>query len=259
MSNIDPTDFIYHASTNGQKREFLDAAHSLPFGDWGDGAYLSDDYELSKIWGASSEICEYQASINIYDIDPYINNLNGYIIDPDDDDDLLIWASSIAICRTNRIAKWLQDNGEQTSFINKTIDAIEEAYDIYEVDSFLSQHDWLISRRSDDGLWTFITEFFSNNLSIDGLREVYEVCSFGDQLVLKTDAATDCLEFVQLEMYDTSPYEGTYNDITRQNTSKFRNILNLHRASAINGIELLANNIIWHYDEKGRVENDRMY
>lgn len=35
MSNVDPTDFICQASTNGQKREFLNAAHSLPFGDWG--------------------------------------------------------------------------------------------------------------------------------------------------------------------------------------------------------------------------------
>ena len=255
----DITDFIYHASTNGQERRTLDAHHCLPFGDWGDGAYLSDSYELSKIWGASGEYSDYRAAINIYDIDDHIRQLNGLVINPNDNDQLLIWAASIAMCRTERIRRWLEKDGTSEEFINYTINSIIEAYRIYEVSEIIDDCDWIISRRSDDGLWSFIVEFFSDNLSIDGLREVYDVCSFGDQLVLKTTRATQCLNFVECEKYDTSSYIGNYDSITASNRNKFFDIFKTHSGQLMQGTELLCRNTVWNYNEQSRINDDRLY
>lgn len=183
----------------------------------------------------------------------------GYIIDPDDDDDILIWATSISICRVNRIKNWLLDGGYDYDFIDATINSINEAYRIYNVESFLNNLDWIISRRSDDGLWTFIVEFFSDSLSIEGLREVYTDCSFGDQLVLKSDTATSCLLFQECEFYESTGYDGLYKDITRENSSRFSRILSQHNTDNADDDELFCCNIVWNYDERQRIENDNLY
>lgn len=221
----DPGLFVYHASMDGQRLEHLSPFHPCPLGDWGDGAYLSDNEEISKIWGASSDTKPYlESTVNSYWFSDGIYGCRGYIIDSDNDWDLIRWASSVALPRTNRLEEHYSDSDVN---IIQIIDNIETLYEKSDVENVLS-YDWIISRRSDDGLWRFLIDFFNDDLSIQGLREVYKSCSFGDQLVLKTASAADCLNFNDCEVYLTSAWQGQYQELTKLYTDNYQTIRTMY-------------------------------
>lgn len=217
-----PTDFIYHASTNGQVLPQLDPFHSVPFGDWRDGAYLSDSYEESLIWGASSQYLQNDPVLNIYDVDSRLNNLNGYIIDPYSDEDLTIWAASVAMPRRDRM-RLNKPRQIPDSVLDTVISNIESAWVIYDIENFIHNQHWIISRRADDGLWRITIDYFSNHLSIEGLRHAYEKCAFGNEIVLRTYEATNCLTLVQSDSYCKADYNGQYNQISENKVSEYNN------------------------------------
>lgn len=237
---VDATSFVYHASTDGQEVRYLYPQHPIPFGDWGDGGYLSDDYTLSKLWGAS-DTNSAVASINTYTISDQINYLNGYVIDPQDNNDLITWAASIAFPRQDKMRRELskQLNPE---YVDYAIDSVIEAYRVFQVEDFINSCDWIISKRSDDGLWRIILEFFTDNLDISGLRTIYSECSFGDQLVLKKQAASDCVIFESCEHYDKNTYYNAYEQSVRDRTSFFNQWKSQHRD--IN--DLRCHDILWN-------------
>lgn len=205
-------DYIYHASTRGEQLTQLYCNHSVPMGDFGDGIYLSDDIELSWIWGASTgNTCP---CLNTFEISSQLSDLQGYVVDSNNDESLLFWATSIAYPRRTR------------DYLSQFQQEIERLYNIYVVPHLSSYH-WIVSNRSDDGTSYFLPDFFGGSVSIEAIRSVYNYLSFGSQLVLKTQQAEDCLTPVSQEFYDGKPFIGTYEDWVinnaRQYQESFRN------------------------------------
>lgn len=160
------------------------------------------------------------AAINIYSISDYINRLDGYAINPYDDADLLTWAASIAYPRRDRMKNELRKQ-LNPEFVDYAIDSVVEAYYVFRVEEFINSYDWIASKRSDDGLWRIITEFFTDRIDIEGLRTVYEECSFGNQLVLKKQAASDCVILSSCETYPKSEFFREYEQSLNRRTSFF--------------------------------------
>lgn len=208
MIYSDILEYKYHASVLGEVLTHLDCNHSIPMGDFGDGIYLSDNYDKSLAWGArgtySSDPC-----INIYNISEKLRELSGYIIDPYNDDDLLFWTISVTFPRLHLLP-----------IENKRKQEITDMY--YEtVLPFLKDFHWILSNRSDDGTSYFLPHFFDETISIDGIRDIYLNFSFGSQLILKTTEAEQCLSFIRADFYKREQYKDIYENWVKNGTIEY--------------------------------------
>lgn len=183
------TDFIYHASTQGQVVQHLYHNHPVPMGDFGNGIYLSNSPEQSEIWGNSAGLSH--SVVNIYDIDPSLANLPGLVIDPENDEDLLFWITSIAYTRLWQ--RWANDPA--------TVKTVTDLYNKYAAPR-LGQYHWILSNRSDDGTSFFLPDFFKGYECFEAVRAVYNYMSFGAQLSLHTQEAENCISFADFYEYD---------------------------------------------------------
>lgn len=196
-SNI--LDYIYHASSQGQIVNNPTHNHIIPMGDFGNGFYLSDDLEKSLAWGAYS--CNTVPCLNTYKILPEIEELSGCILNPDNDDDLLFWATSVSYPRV--VSNRITDITAQREILR--------LYNIY-TRTRLGIYDWILTSRSDDGTIIFATDFFSGSVTIDAIREVYKHASFGTQLILKTKEAVECLLHIDAQFYNEMQYKREYEE-----------------------------------------------
>lgn len=174
--------------------------------DFGPGLYLSDDLEGSYIWGARYSYPTF-GTLNVYDIDNSIRSLNGLILS-DSYEDILTWAITTGF--------YLKYNSRGIASRNAGM-----LDDQYRIDT--DNYDWILSRRTDDKMYSYIDSFLDGSMSFQGLVECYDKLAFGDELVLKTQRAIDCLILNEQEsrVFDKSPYLGQYDQLKKIGNEEF--------------------------------------
>lgn len=238
------SDFKYHSTVEDQGLLFNpDPYHQggVYGTDFGNGLYLSDDLDKSYAWGARSG--KGKGTMNIYDIDEdKLWHLNGLILE-DQPEDILLWAMITAFYLN------LNLRGETTAWFELASDY----YDI-SVDAF----DWVLSRRTDDAMYRYLGEFFNDNLSFDGLMRAYWELSYGDELVLKTQSAIDCILLNEDEShtYDKYPYRNEYANFVEKGKQLYYNDIDActPRVSGQFGFYDIAKDLRDGYDWMERVQ-----
>lgn len=212
--------FRYHS--NAEKGKFIQHPDPYHLGgvngatDFGAGFYLSDDLYGTYIWGARHE---YPASgtLNVYNIDSRILSLDHLIL-TDAYEDILYWAMT-----TGSYLGYYPRN-----IASAHVGQLEEHY-MLDADDY----HWILSRRTDDRMFTYLGAFFDGSLSFRGLVECYDNLAFGDELVLKTQEAINCLSFdeEQSGIFDKSSYIGQYESLKTASNEHFNVIFEKHACS----------------------------
>lgn len=178
--------------------------------DFGNGFYLSDDPYGSLCWGARHMYPDMYETYNVYDVGQAALESLHYIVLTDNYADILRWATTTA--RNMNIST----HAEASSI--RGIIEVDGGY-LLEVRDF----DWILSRRTDDAMFTYLQDFFEGNLSFQGLLIAYDELSFGDELVLKTQRAIDCITFNEVESdivmkYD---YQHKYDEFVGEKSREY--------------------------------------
>lgn len=218
MNNI--LNFRYHSTVDNNP--FLSSPDPYHIGginghtDFGHGLYLSDDAYGSYIWGSRNTHSSSIGTMNVYDIDPAINNLNGLII-CDDYSSVLTWAYTTGL------------------YLDVIMGGYQDMCLMYLSEHRVNadQYDWILSRRTDDRMYSYLSDFFSNVLSFKGLLHAYDHLSFGDELVIKSPAAMKCLKLNENESnhFDKTPYLYQYSNFKENADAQYRQVLNDYAVS----------------------------
>lgn len=232
--------FIYHSNT--ENGNFVKHPNPYHVGgvngatDFGAGFYLSDDLNGSYLWGARHEFPDY-GTLNVYDISPQILSLNHLVL-TDSYEDILCWAMT---------------TGFYLGYYPRSIASarVGKLEDLYTLNA--DDYHWILSRRTDDKMFSYIGSFFDGALSFQGLVECYDRLSFGDELVLKSQEAIDCLDFSEQYsgVFDKTPYKGRYQALKEQSDASFDVILLEHSCSQSGEpgvaeiIDFIENDIDW--------------
>lgn len=234
-------DFRYHASCDNNG--FL--KHPDPYHqggvnnatDFGAGLYLSDNYYSSLIWASRSTYSSLQGTMNVYDIDPSLMSLEGRMLG-DSYEDVLSWAITTG--------KYLGYVARGAASANAGI--LDSKYLLN-----CEKYHWILSRRTDDRMYSYLDYFFNGSLSFSGLIECFDNLSFGDELVLRTPEAIRCLELNEDEsqVFDKSPYLNEYKRTKNESDAMFDDIFARHSVLYTGEpgieeiIELIENNQDW--------------
>lgn len=212
MSNA--LDFIYHS--NCDEENFITNPSPSHLGgkngatDFGTGFYLSDDINGSYIWGSRHENPPY-GTMNIYDISPNLLQLKGLEL-TESYDDIMYWAFT-----TGKYLGYLPQN-----YASSNYGKMEDKYKLTTGD-----YDWVLARRVDDKMFDYLGLFFDTSLSFQGLVQCYDQLSFGNELVLKTQAAIDCFKFNAnlSHSFPKSSYMGRYEREKQQANTYFDSVI----------------------------------
>lgn len=225
MINSNIFDFRYHSTCENNGFLFNpDPFHQGGVNnatDFGAGLYLSDDYYSSLIWGSRNTYPD-RGTLNVYDISPSITELPGLIIG-NTYEDILSWALTTG--------KYLGYNARNIASANAG--ALDTKYLID-----CSQYHWILSRRTDDRMYSYLDYFFNGSLSFLGLVECFDNLSFGDELVIKTPDAMKCISHnaYESEVFDKAPYVGKYKQATNDANDMFDDIFARHAVAFVEEI-----------------------
>lgn len=168
---------IYHGSQDIIKQPSF--GKGKPHNDYGQGFYCTRSSELAKEWSTSEER---DGFANCYQLDAEgltVLNLNH------EDYHILNW---LAILLENRQFKLKSD-------------ASKVAYQ-YILEMFLPEYkdfDIILGYRADDSYFAFASAFLNNSISLSRLCWVMALGELGEQVVIRSRRAFDCLTFAGAE------------------------------------------------------------
>lgn len=175
---------VYHGSDHIIEKPVFNGSKRT--NDYGYGFYTTENIELAKEWAC----CDNRDGFaNIYEL-----NLEG-----------------LSILRFNspdyNILNWLAVLAKYRSYWQKG--SISE-----EAKNYLQQHfyvdastyDIIIGYRADDSYFTFAQDFAAGTISLAKLSEAMKLGNLGEQIVLKSEAAFNCIRFVGAEPVDAETY-----------------------------------------------------
>ena len=191
---------LYHGSqVIVEKPEYGKGARN---NDYGKGFYCTEEIELAKEWACAKQTNGY---VNRYELDfegLNILNLN------DGNYNILNWLALLADNRTY----W--QNG-----------SIAEEGKRYIKEHFLpdiSGYDVIIGYRADDSYFSFAQDFVSGAISMQKLSEAMRLGKLGEQIVLKSPAVFEKIEYQGSELVDAQIYYVKKTEREREARKEYR-------------------------------------
>lgn len=166
-------EIVYHGSEKIiEKPEYgLGSLHN----DYGRGFYCTREIELAKEWACSKGNDGYANSYELDYSGLSILNLNA------DEYSILNWLALLAENRTY----W-----QQGSISKEAKDYIKQNFLID-----TSGYDVIIGYRADDSYFSFAQDFVSGTISLGKLSEAMRLGRLGEQIVLKSKKAFECIKY----------------------------------------------------------------
>ncbi len=156
------------------------------YNDYGKGFYCTEHIELAKEWACSENIDGY---VNEYEIDmeglSVINLLS-------EEYTILHWLALLMEYRKFRISTPVMKRGAEWLREHFLID--------------LSSYDIIIGYRADDSYFSFARAFVNNEISFAQLCYAMRLGKLGEQIVLKSPAAFEKMQFISYEIVDNKEY-----------------------------------------------------
>ena len=175
---------IYHGSERIIERPEFGAGN--PKNDYGLGFYCTEHLDLAKEW-ASSETKD--GFVNQYSID--LDNLK--VLNLND--------------KNFSILNWLAILLENRTFDLKTPVAIQaKEYLLANHLPDYKSYDIIVGYRADDSYFSFSRAFLENGISLSQLQKAMYLGKLGEQVVLKSKEAFECIHFEQYIPTDSEVY-----------------------------------------------------
>lgn len=150
--------------------------------DYGRGFYCTENEELAKEWACTSIEDGISNHYRLNENDLKILNLNS------DEYSILNWMALLVTNRLFRLSAPIAARGRK--YLEENFLVNVNAYDL------------IIGYRADDRYYDFADAFLNNTITVEQLSGVMKLGKLGEQVVIKSKYAFNCLEFV-----DYSPAE----------------------------------------------------
>lgn len=189
------------------------------YNDYGSGFYMTQSHDLACEWacarGTNGFANEYRLKTDGLSIlrlteQPY---------------HILNWLAVLLENRTFRITSDIMRDGKT-----------------YILDHFLPEYqkfDLIIGYRADDSYFSFANSFLNNGISLEQLSEAMRLGRLGEQIVLKSRDAFECIRFIDADPADRGIFYPLSTDRDRRARDRFRQIRTEGAASRIYLIDLL--------------------
>lgn len=156
------------------------------YNDYGRGFYCTQNLELAKEWACTENSDGYA---NQYEID--IDQLSILHLS-DGSYSILHWLALLMEYRKFRIS---------TPVMNRGANWLREHFLID-----LSPYDAVTGYRADDSYFSFARAFVNNEISLTQLSYAMHLEKLGEQFVLKSQKAFQCIQFLNAESVDSTQY-----------------------------------------------------
>ena len=150
------------------------------YNDYGKGFYCTESLELAKEWACNSDSDGFTNEYLLETEDLKVLNLNSA------EYNILHWLCLLMQHRRVRISSPVAQRGKEYLQRNFSID--------------LKHYDAIIGYRADDSYFAFARAFLSNEISHDQLSRAMQLGKLGEQFMLKSKRAFDCIRFVGYEI-----------------------------------------------------------
>lgn len=175
---------IFHGST--RIIEHPSFGKGNPHNDYGLGFYCTESLNLAKEWGASEESEGYANKYILQTKGLTELNLNS------GDYTILHW---LALLLENRVFR-----------VSGNIAPLAREFLLEHFSIDYSSYDIIRGYRADDSYFSFANAFLNNALSLSALEQAMMLGDLGEQVVLKSEKAFDCLKFIGFETADRTIY-----------------------------------------------------
>jgi hypothetical protein len=157
-----------------------------PYNDYGLGFYCTENMELAKEWACTAGNGGFANQYRLHTEELHLFSLLG------EDMHILNW---LAVLLQNR-----------TFQISGDLAAEAKEYVLKEFLPDLSHWDVIRGYRADDSYFSFATAFLNGGLSFSQLSYAMRLGKLGEQVVLKTERAFSCLEFIGYSQAEQAVY-----------------------------------------------------
>lgn len=201
---------LYHGSDHIIRKPSIQLGKT--YNDYGQGFYLTADYELAGEWACRKKIDGY---INEYEIN--LDELK--VLDLQSEKfSVLNWISLLLNNRTFEITG------------DVAIKAKEFLIKEYLPDS--SWYDVIIGYRADDSYFSYAESFINNGLSLRKLEQAMKLGKLGIQYALVSKKAFDMINYVTSYHVDSNVYHKKYKQRDDNARAYFRDKLQLEGSSS---------------------------
>ena len=180
MSNLT----IYHGSS--EIIENPEYRKGTVYNDYGQGFYCTEHIELAKEWACTEST---DGFVSKYEID--ISSLNILNLSSEEYT-ILHWLALLMNNRQVRLSTPIMKKGAQWLYENFLPD--------------ITGCDVIIGYRADDSYFSFARAFVNNEISLKQLSYAMRLGNLGEQFVLKSSKAFDCIRFTSYEPADSTIY-----------------------------------------------------
>lgn len=180
MSNLT----IYHGSSEIIKTP--EYRKGTVYNDYGQGFYCTEHIDLAKEWACTENT---DGFVNKYEID--ISSLNILNLSSEEYT-ILHWLALLMNNRKVRLSTPIMKKGAQWLYENFLPD--------------ITGYDVIIGYRADDSYFSFARAFVNNEISLKQLSYAMRLGNHGEQFVLKSRKAFDCINFTSYEPADSTIY-----------------------------------------------------
>ena len=170
--------------------------------DYGLGFYMTDSYELAKLWATKSKNGGY---VLTFDFD--MEGLNVLNLKDYDEENVLKWISILVNHRFDFIER--ERYKERIDWLNKK----------FHID--LDNVDVIIGYRADDSYFNYSRAFVANELSFEILTEAMRIGKLGLQYVAISKKAYKKLKFIKSNKY---PHTSDYDMFQKRSLSEYNEI-----------------------------------
>ena len=172
------------------------------YNDYGRGFYCTEHLELAKEWACIENADGYANKYEIDTSDLSVLHLSS------DQYTILHWLALLMQYRRIRISTPVMKRGAEWLKKHFLID--------------LSQYDAVVGYRADDSYFSFARAFINNEISLSQLAYAMRLGKLGEQFVLKSPKAFDCIRFLSYEQADNTIYFAKRKDRDDEARAAFR-------------------------------------
>ncbi|MCQ2545586.1 MAG: DUF3990 domain-containing protein [Clostridia bacterium] len=173
-----------------------------PSNDYGLGLYLTPDKETARLWASKNKEGGFCIS---YEVD--MSKLRAFDMREVNEENVLKWLSILVQHRFSR---------DEYETYRKNVEWLKEQYQIDE-----RNQDVIIGYRADDSYFTYSRDFVANSLSLETLAEAMKLGKLGEQYVLKSRKAFNCISMVE---YETIEYSEEYKIFRERTSEEYRKL-----------------------------------
>ena len=175
---------LYHGSSEIiEKPEY---GKGKTYNDYGRGFYCTEHIELAREWACTEGV---NGFVNKYELD--LSSLKVLNLSSDEYT-ILHWLALLMKNRKVRISTPVMKRG--TEWLNNNFLPDITGYDA------------IIGYRADDSYFSFARAFVNNEISINQLSYAMKLGKLGEQFVLKSKRAFECISFNSYETVDSTIY-----------------------------------------------------